>query len=159
MDACEAVFSPHNHETLFERISTSICDSVCGEDLLVAIISEEGGFLAGNEQLYSEVLGDSSVVDSVLARIADGQDPVTFCTDDFGVVASQLRAGRAGPAFVVIGLKGYSFEDMAACSELTETLLNQINTIAGLIAAETSGGGLAAAGVSSFDSDRLICLN
>jgi len=97
---------------------------------LVVITDQYGKSYNSNEAIFSEVFTKSEYIQSICARVADGQDLLSVQINDYNIFATQIESSSANflCAMIVIQQK-----QSVANADLAELVFRQTELIVGLL--------------------------
>lgn len=118
---------------LNQQIASMVFSCLPEDGPLAVIVDSEGHLLPSDAVKYSEIFSKSHCLDTIVARIADGADPVISEVDGTTVIGYELATNNVHCGYIVFALTGYTQESAVKNIDLISTIHSMVSLIGGLI--------------------------
>ena len=116
---------------LTEQIARNIFEAVSG-NIVMVFVDRFGSYWPSDSEKFHSLNMSKPELDSICARIDDGDGPLTVSMNGFTVFADQLITEKTMYGYVIAAVTS-EVEDVEDKSSLLHTILAFANVIAGLV--------------------------
>jgi hypothetical protein len=128
MNICEK--SLLSVKDLARQLADQLFSAMPEHSPLVVITDQNGKSYNSNEAVFSEVFTKSEYIQSICARVADGQDLLSAQINGYNIFATQIESDSSGFVCAMIAIPR---KQSVANADLAELVFGQTELIAGLL--------------------------
>lgn len=128
MEPCDTMMLQGSR--VMERVAEDLFDIMPEEEVVLVFIDRQGNRWSNRPDAPFGVKGDESLINSLMARIDDGDDPAVVHTGDVCVVASQLTRDHTQWGHVMVVFPKRGVETANLNLDLADLVLRQANLLA-----------------------------
>ena len=148
------MFSDKQQFTQYSQVTAHIAESLVeavGEDGPLFVVVDRGGNCWSNNTFkFTQVLSEA-MIEKIIWRIDDGDDPVTGSNEECAFYATELLADQLSCGYLIVAVCEMKEVDMLENASLVECIVSFANAIASL----TRRHSLV---TSSFTGESGVCL-
>ena len=128
MEPCDTVMPQGSR--VMERVAQDLIDIMPEEEVALVFIDRQGNWWSNRPDAPFGAKGDESLINSLIVRIDDGDDPAVVHTGDVCVVASQVSRDHMQWGHVMVVFPKRSVETANLNLDLADLVLRQTNLLA-----------------------------